>query len=108
MVRQLKEVEEIVRNVIRMVDQRYHVHAAYLFGSYVEGVPRDDSDIDIAIFAEGIESENIDNRMNFIAQIQKAIDPEIELHLFPTALLNELRPTNFPGYISSHGKKIAA
>lgn len=108
MVRQLKEVEEIVRTVIGIINQRYPVRAAYLFGSYVDGVPRDDSDIDIAIFAEGIESEDIDTRMDFIAQVQKVIGAEIELHLFPAALLNELRPTNFPGYISAHGKKIAA
>ncbi len=91
-----------------MVNERYRVRAAYLFGSYVGGTPTDESDIDIAVFAEGIESEKIDSRMDFISLIQKKIAAEVELHLYPAERLNDLRPTNFAGYISSHGKKIAA
>ena len=108
MVRRIEEVEDIARSVVRMVNDRFPVRAAYLFGSYVEGIPRDDSDIDVAVFAEGVELEKIDARMEFISQIQKSVAAEIELHLYPAALLKEMRPTNFAGYISSHGKKIAA
>ncbi|MFH0800727.1 MAG: nucleotidyltransferase domain-containing protein [Pseudomonadota bacterium] len=108
MARRIEEVEDIARNAVRMVNNRYPVRAAYLFGSYVDGIPRDDSDIDVAVFAEGVEFEKIDVRMDFISQIQKAVAAEVELHLYSAALLKEMRPTNFAGYISSHGKKIAA
>jgi predicted nucleotidyltransferase len=107
-VRRFDEIEEIVQTVVEAVDEYCPIEAAYLFGSYVTGTPHEDSDIDIAIFARGVEKMSADQRMDFIAEIQKKFDVEIELHLFPAEMLDEKRPTNFIGYIVSNGKKIAA
>ena len=108
MVRQFSEIEEIVRKVIRLVSESSPVQAAYLFGSYAAGNPRDDSDIDIAIFADGVDEMGAEERIVLITKIQKQFDAEIELHLFSSDMLKEERPSNFFGYIIAHGKEIAA
>lgn len=108
MVRQFKEVENIAQKVVFLVNNRFPVRVAYLFGSYVDGNARDDSDIDIAVFADGVDVEDIDSRMDFISEIQKNTSAEVEIHLFSSNLLKEVRPSNFIGYISSRGRKIAA
>ena len=45
------------------------VRAAYLFGSHVEGTPDQWSDIDVAVFMEGVERWNIDQRAEVMAGI---------------------------------------
>lgn len=108
MVRRISEVEKIARRVVALVEKSYPIQAAYLFGSYAAGTPHEYSDIDIAIFADGLDSVDVDERMDFIARVQKEFDEEIELHLFSTDMLKENRPSNFFGYIIANGKKIAA
>jgi len=108
MVRHAAEIEEITKKVLRLVNARFLIKAAYLFGSYADGSPRDDSDIDIAIFADGIASLALDDKMTFLSDIQRQVSNDVELHLFPSETLAELRPSNFPGYIATHGKPLAA
>ena len=109
MVRQSSEVIQIAQKVVALVKRSFPVKAAYLFGSYTDGTCRDDSDIDIAIFCDKIDTLDADALMDFMGQIQKEVGvDEIELHLFHSSMLQEMRPTNFFGYISSHGLKIAA
>lgn len=108
MARHISEVEKIVISTIRIIDQSYPVKAAYLFGSYAKGTQTEDSDIDIAVFCDGIESLDIEALINFISNVQKKVGAEIELHLFPSSILDQTRPTNFIGYIVNNGKKFAA
>lgn len=108
MVRQLSEVEGLVLRVVELVNRRFRVKDAYLFGSYAEGCPREESDIDIAIFAEGIESLGVAEKIAFISQVQKEIGAEVEIHLYPTSAISEARPSNFLGHIRARGRRIAA
>lgn len=108
MVRTNADAKMIANRVVALVHKRFPVTAAYLFGSYVTGTPHDESDIDIAIFANGVESIGVDERITFIASIQKEIAAEIELHLFPSLYLQEQRPSNFIGYLISKGERLAA
>ena len=108
MVRQPAEVAEIALKVVALVRERFPVRAAYLFGSHVEGHPRDDSDIDIAIFADGVAALGIEEKVQFLSDIQRRTSDDIELHLFSSEALAECGPTNFLGYITAHGKPLAA
>ena len=108
MARTIAEAKMIANRVVAFVHKKFPVTAAYLFGSYVTGTPHEESDIDIAIFADGVESMNVDERITFIASLQKEIAADIELHLFPSSYLKEQRPSNFIGYLISKGECLAA
>jgi predicted nucleotidyltransferase len=106
MVRQPAEVEALARKVVALVEERFPVRMAWLFGSYASGHPTDESDI--AVFADGVADMGIDEKMEFLAEIQRRSAPEVELHLFPSEALKESCPSNFYGYIAAHGKSLAA
>lgn len=108
MVRSPSEIEALVRKTIAFVNKRCPVKEAYLFGSYAEGCAKETSDIDVAVFADDVEKLNIEERMDIICNVQKEICADIELHLYPSSKMSEIRPSNFMGYIANHGKKIAA
>lgn len=57
--------------------------SAVLFGSYVNGKPREDSDIDIAFFVDKIEENN--DYFSLLVQLNKLtrkVDSRIEPHIF--------------------------
>lgn len=108
MVRLFSEIEILSKKAAREINEKFTVRAVYIFGSYADGTARDDSDIDLAIFADGVDSMGIEEKMDYIVNIQRNVSDDIELHLYPSSLLKDVRPTNFHGYITEHGKKIAA
>ena len=56
---------------------------AVLFGSYVNGKPREDSDIDIAFFVNDVD-DNLDyyDLLISLSKLAKKIDSRIEPHIF--------------------------
>lgn len=47
----LEGVREIVRQYLNVVNQRFHIDRAYLFGSYAQNRARWESDIDLAVIS---------------------------------------------------------
>jgi len=43
------EALELARSFLITAAKKYRVHAAYLFGSYAKGIPKEYSDIDLSI-----------------------------------------------------------
>ena len=89
-----------------LLQSRIPVTQAYLFGSYAEGTARDDSDIDIAAFSPAADTMKFEEKVALTVQLERQIDAGVELHLFGAASLAEARPTNFFGYLRTHGKPI--
>lgn len=106
MARHLAEVEAIAKQAVALLRSRIPVTQAYLFGSYAEGVARDDSDIDIAAFSPIADTMKFEDRVALTVQLERQIDAGVEIHLFGTTNLTEARPTNFFGYLRAHGKPI--
>lgn len=79
------------------------VRAAYVFGSHVEGHPDRWSDIDIAVFLEGIETWDIRRRARAMTQVQREAGLAVEAHLFPASVLDHLERGSFAEYVSTHG-----
>jgi predicted nucleotidyltransferase len=82
------------------------VRAAYLFGSHVEGTPDEWSDIDVAVFMDGVEDWDIHQRATAMALVMEKVGSDVEAHLFPTASLNHPPRGGFPQYILRHGIRI--
>jgi len=57
------------------------VKSAYLFGSYVSGAPREDSDIDIGIFTDTMPPDYL-GALKMLFRTRRSVDARIEPHLF--------------------------
>jgi predicted nucleotidyltransferase len=82
------------------------VRAAYLFGSHVEGTPDEWSDIDVAVFMEGIEQWDIHQHVAAMALVMAKVGSEVEAHLFPASSLDNPPRGGFAQYILRHGIRI--
>lgn len=106
MARSAIEIERIAQSTVAALRTRIPVEKAYLFGSYAEGRPHEDSDIDIAAFSPAADTMTYSERVALTIEVERQIDAPIELHLFGTKSLGDARATNFFGYLQSHGKYI--
>jgi len=82
------------------------VRAAYLFGSHVEGTPDEWSDIDVAVFMEGIERWDIHQHVAAMALVMEKVGSDVEAHLFPASSLDNPPRGGFAQYILHHGIRI--
>jgi predicted nucleotidyltransferase len=51
------QVEQIVRRFVERVRNKMPVEEVYVFGSYADGTPTDDSDIDVAVISPVFSSD---------------------------------------------------
>ena len=82
------------------------VRSAYLFGSHVEGTPDQWSDIDVAVFMEGVEHWDIHQRAEVMALVMEKVGSEVEAHLFPVSDLDNPPRGGFAKYVPHHGIRI--
>jgi predicted nucleotidyltransferase len=82
------------------------VRAVYVFGSHAEGRADRWSDIDVAIFMEGIETWNLHRRAQAMAHAQHDAGSDVEPHLFPASALCANDPTKFSTHIRLHGVRV--
>jgi predicted nucleotidyltransferase len=85
------------------VGQTDPVCAAYLFGSHVEGTPDQWSDIDVALFLEGAENWDMQQKAELMGLVQANVSPELEVHLFSAKAYHKPDRGSFVQYILKHG-----
>jgi predicted nucleotidyltransferase len=96
-------IEQRVVRVLRVVSRHMKVCAGYVFGSHVDGTPDAYSDIDLAVFVEGLEAWDIFQRADMTALVQEEVGDDIELHYFPAQALESPDPASFAAYVLHHG-----
>lgn len=106
MARSLAEIEAIASRTLSLLRERIPVTQAYLFGSQVEGIPDENSDIDIAAFSPAADAMDTTKRISLVVDVERQIGASVELHLYGASQFAEARPTNFFGYLLTHGKPI--
>ena len=89
-----------------VVSRLAHIARAYLFGSQVEGRADRWSDIDLAVFIEGLEKWNLHDRARASAQVQKEAGDDVEVHFLPAQALQENDPAGFAAWIMAHGVEV--
>jgi predicted nucleotidyltransferase len=99
-------IEEKGRRAIVSLSRFAAVAAAYLFGSQVEGTADEWSDIDLAVFVQGIEAWDLHDHARVAAQVQKEAGDDIELHFFPAESLHDPDEAGFAAWILRHGVKL--
>jgi len=68
------EVIEIVSSFLKVARQGHDVREAYLFGSFAKGVPKDYSDVDLAIVLGSVRSSEeppFDESFNLFHEAQR-------------------------------------
>ena len=74
------QVKEIVNNYAYAVRQSYNPKQIILFGSYVNGLPNADSDIDIAVIFDKVEG-NFLEQWGRLIRLCRGISYDIEPHM---------------------------
>ena len=75
-------VEQIGRETVDFLSHYIKVDKAVLFGSYLYGTARKDSDFDIAIISEDLEKMDILAKMELFSKASLAVDSRLELKGF--------------------------
>lgn len=74
------KVREIANNYANAVRQSHNPKQIILFGSYVNGTPHEDSDIDIAVIFDLVEGDFLDKWSKLI-RLCRGVSFDIETHL---------------------------
>ena len=100
------EVERRALAAAKVLAQLGTVRAVYAFGSCVEGRADRWSDIDLAIFLEGVETWDIRRRARAMTRAQREAGLDIETHLFPASALYRPEPGSFASYVLERGVRL--
>ncbi|MBF0634284.1 MAG: nucleotidyltransferase domain-containing protein [Nitrospinae bacterium] len=84
----------------------YPVRAAYLFGSHITGMADEFSDIDLAIFADSVETWDAVKRAQTISRVQLKAGFDIEFHVFSSSSLDAPDLPSFAAYVRRHGAAV--
>lgn len=99
-------IEHRSQYAVEVLSRYTPVAAAYLFGSWVEGSADEGSDIDLAVFLEGIESWDLATRAHTAALVQEKAGDDIKLHFFSVRSLRQPELASFAAYVLTHGVAI--
>jgi predicted nucleotidyltransferase len=99
-------IQERTQIAIEVVSRFTRVVCAYLFGSQVDGTADRWSDIDLAVFVEGLASWDLHDRVRIAAQVQKEAGDDVEVHFLPAEALKERDPASFAAWVLTHGLKL--
>ena len=67
----------IKRYIARLKENNISVEKVLLFGSYMNGTPREDSDIDIAVISSAVKGDRYSDR-RLIVPLRRGIDSRID------------------------------
>ena len=83
---------EDIQGIVRQIVQRFHPRRVVLFGSYAQGVPREDSDVDLLVIMDTDEQP-----LRAAARIAALVD-----HPFPLDII-VYRPSEFRASLERKG-----
>jgi predicted nucleotidyltransferase len=100
-------IENRARQALEVLGSNLKIVAVYLFGSRVDGTSDMWSDIDLAVFAEGVEKWDLTKRARTIADVQEKAGDDVEVHLFSAKSLTMCDPASFAAWVISHGIELS-
>jgi len=95
------------RAYVRAVTKEFKPEQIWLFGSYANGVPDADSDIDVAVIFNGLKDNWLDTYTR-LSYLTLHASTYIEPHIFdraaePNGFIKEIFKTGTPLYTSANG-----
>ena len=104
MVNKNVSLNQIASKVAGFLSDHIRVDQLILFGSYNDGRPREDSDIDIAVISEDFERMRILDKIDLFAKTSLAVDSRLELVGFPKNKFMNPDPCSLLEVIKRKGK----
>lgn len=98
--------EDVVRRaqaVAEVLSREGVVRAGYVFGSRADGRGDEWSDLDVAVFMDGVEGWDIQRCAQAIGRVMSEVGPDVEAHLFPSSALRAPAQASFAEYVQRHG-----
>jgi predicted nucleotidyltransferase len=95
-----------VRETLKYVGDQLSIREAYVFGSQADGTANEWSDIDIAVFVDGIEGWGLAEHRDFAVNTQMQAGEDIDLHLYLSRELAEPAEASFARWIIDNGVRI--
>lgn len=74
----LSQIQPPLNQFLQAVSSRIKVDQMIIFGSYLEGTAREDSDIDVVVVSEDFKKLRADKRTQVLDQAARFIRPEIQ------------------------------
>lgn len=102
------EIELKARRAAAVLSRHTPVASAYIFGSHLSGRADEYSDIDLAVFLEGVEQMNLAERARLSGLVHEEVGNDIELHYFPARSLKNPDPASFASFILKNGIQLKA
>jgi predicted nucleotidyltransferase len=103
MVKIPSSVEDSVRRFLSAVSRRYHIQAAYVYGSQAKGKAKLWSDIDVAVVSSDFSDDLFEERLALM-HLAASIDDRIEPCPFTQETFNESDP--LASEIQQHGLRM--
>jgi uncharacterized protein len=85
------QVNQIALQFAICLQESMKLHSLYIYGSYAKGHFTEDSDIDIAVVADGFSGDLVDDTF-MLMKIRRKVDNRIEPHPFSLNEFNENDP----------------
>jgi predicted nucleotidyltransferase len=86
-----KQINEIALQYAGLLKEHIGLHSLYVYGSYASGKFTADSDIDIAVVADGFSGDLVEDRFKLM-KLRRNVDNRIEPHPFSIEEFNEEDP----------------
>ncbi len=99
-------IERRVKDALLSLGRLGTVRSAYVFGSQTDGRADEWSDVDIAVFMDGVENWDYDRVVRAVMHVQNEVGYDIEPHLFPASRLHNPEPGGFVHYVLGHGVRV--
>jgi predicted nucleotidyltransferase len=100
------EIKDKALLAVEILSRLGTVRSAYLFGSQVEGTADEWSDIDVAVFMDGVENWDLPRQVSAMTRVMDEAGDDVEVHLFPAYSLENPERGSFAEYILKHGVRI--
>jgi predicted nucleotidyltransferase len=86
-----KQIKNIAAQYAELLKKHVELHSLYVYGSHASGKYTEDSDIDIAVVADGFTGDLIEDTLKLM-KVRRSVDNRIEPHPFSIEQFNEDDP----------------
>jgi|SRR3989338_6459805 len=99
-------IKKSISLYISSIARKFPIKQVVLFGSYAQGKPSEQSDIDLAVFSPKFSDKNHLKDVNFLWSEAAKIDSRIEPLPFSTAEIKNVDSRSFLAEILRSGKTV--
>jgi len=108
MVKTKNQIEKTVSEFVKEISKDFKINQVILFGSYAQGRPREESDIDIAIVSSDFQGKPEMEILQYLSRKSMQFDTSLEVVAFTPEDLASPDPRSFSYQVKTFGIPLAA